>query len=153
MRMCLLAGAEREALGRCIAGLALRPAPDAAICEPGCHLYTFSKALGSSTSQPASLEDLGFAEGDMVVLSVEGGLPSPNTLHTPPCCAACPLWRHALCRVFGRRVLPNLRLQQQCHEFLQRRSSRGACSRPHPQHCCGCCDRCSGQGASVQPPR
>ena len=101
MRACLLAGADREALGRCIAGLALRPAFEVATCEPGCHLYTFSKALSSSTSQPASLEDLGFAEGDMVVLSVEGGLPSPKALHRPPCCAACSPWRHALCKVFG----------------------------------------------------
>ena len=101
MRACLLAGADREALGRCIAGLALRPASEVATCEPGCHLYTFFRALSSSTSQPASLEDLGFAEGDMVVLSVEGGLPSPQALHGPPCCAACSPWRHALCKVLG----------------------------------------------------
>ncbi|KAK9846251.1 hypothetical protein WJX81_000082 [Elliptochloris bilobata] len=67
-----LSGAEREALGRCIAGLALQSSPDAAICEPGCHLYTFARALEGSASQAVSLEDMGFAEGDMVVLSVEG---------------------------------------------------------------------------------
>ena len=88
MHTCLLAGAEREALGRCIAGLVLRPAPDAATCKPGCHLYTFAKALGSGTSQSASLEDLGFAEGDMVVLSVEGALPCSAPMHRLSSCAA-----------------------------------------------------------------
>lgn len=68
-------GAERERLGRCIAGLALQSSgTNAAKAVSANHLYTFAKALESSASQAASLEDMGFGEGDMIVLSVEGAL-------------------------------------------------------------------------------
>jgi hypothetical protein len=66
------AGAEREALGRCIAGLALVRAPPAGAPEDGAdHVYAFAKE--DEAGGPAViLEDMGFAEGDMVLLSVEG---------------------------------------------------------------------------------
>lgn len=78
-------GEEREALGRCVAGLQLtaeRARPPGGPRERGAWLLDFrrrgarpgSAATSASTSAPR-LEDSCLNEGDMVIISVEGELP------------------------------------------------------------------------------
>lgn len=78
-------GEEREALGRCVAGLQLtaeRAKPPGAPHERRAWLLDFhrrgaapgSAAMSASTSAPR-LEDSCLNEGDMVIISVEGDLP------------------------------------------------------------------------------
>ncbi|CAL8464813.1 g4348 [Coccomyxa elongata] len=71
-----MAGEEREALGRCVAGLQLtaeRAKPPGGPRERGTWLLDFRRSAATSASMTAPrLEDSCLNEGDMVIISVEG---------------------------------------------------------------------------------
>ena len=86
----MVAGEEREALGRCVAGLHLtaqRPRPPEGPRDRGAWLLDFRRATSSGSaatsaatsaaSSASRLEDSCLNEGDMVIIGVEGVPISP----------------------------------------------------------------------------
>ena len=82
MPLALVAGEEREALGRCVAGrhlTAQRPRPPERSRDRGAWLLDFRRATSSGSAatsaatSAARLEDSCLNEGDMVIIGVEGG--------------------------------------------------------------------------------